>query len=175
MGALSLVVLLGFLGSAAGSAQQTPFSSHAVPHENNWYQLPHKVEKVAVIGAGPSGLLHAATLLEAGFEVRMFERAPKPGGQWFYTEKIPVQAPFPCVSIHTLTRAPYLLRTPSSEIDPSRALPMFLTFPNIYPSREYMKTAKKVSQLIGEYENIGRLAQCGKAWLAPNLQYVDLP
>lgn len=104
--ALSLVVILSHF-CAASFAQQTPLLNNGASHENIWYQLPHKVERVAVIGAGPSGLLHAATLVEAGFVVRMFERAPKPGGQWLYTEKTPVQPPFPWVLRHAGRRGGY--------------------------------------------------------------------
>lgn len=37
---------------------------------------------VAVIGAGPGGLVAARWLLSAGFEPTIFEQAPKLGGQW---------------------------------------------------------------------------------------------
>jgi dihydropyrimidine dehydrogenase (NAD+) subunit PreT len=37
-------------------------------------------KRVAVIGAGPSGLAAAATLARLGYGVTIFERAPKPGG-----------------------------------------------------------------------------------------------
>ncbi|KAF9511430.1 hypothetical protein BS47DRAFT_1383429 [Hydnum rufescens UP504] len=53
------------------------------------------IRRVAVIGAGPSGLQSAATLLEHGFEVRLFERRPKPGGNWFYSALTPLPAAFP--------------------------------------------------------------------------------
>lgn len=38
--------------------------------------------KVAVIGAGPSGLTTLKTLREAGLEARAFEAGPRVGGQW---------------------------------------------------------------------------------------------
>lgn len=62
---------------------------------DEYYVFPHPIKRVAVIGAGPTGLQHAATLLEHGFEVRLFERAPMPGGQWLYSDKVPVHAAFP--------------------------------------------------------------------------------
>lgn len=79
-------------------AEQTPFiasagSTHS--DSDSWFELPHKIERVAVIGAGPSGLQSAATLLADGFQVRLFERAPEPGGAWFYTDKTPIAAKFP--------------------------------------------------------------------------------
>src|SRR6187200_3454896 len=41
--------------------------------------------RVAVIGAGPSGLLTAKHALEAGFEVTVFEASGELGGQWHTT------------------------------------------------------------------------------------------
>ena len=41
--------------------------------------------RVAVIGGGPSGLVAAKNLLEAGFEACVFEASDKIGGQWHTT------------------------------------------------------------------------------------------
>lgn len=77
------------------NARQHPLTSAPLPRDDDSFEFSNKVERVAVIGAGPNGLLHAATLLSNGFQVRLFERAPRPGGTWFYTDKTPVAAPFP--------------------------------------------------------------------------------
>lgn len=52
-----------------------------------------------MIGAGASGLQSAATLLEHGFEVRLFDRQPKPGGNWFHTSVMGIPAAFPSVQL----------------------------------------------------------------------------
>lgn len=44
---------------------------------------------------GPAGLQAAAGLIAENFTVRLFERAPAPGGNWFYTEETPVREPYP--------------------------------------------------------------------------------
>lgn len=41
-------------------------------------------ERICVIGAGPSGLVAAKTLREAGFEVDVLEREDDVGGNWYY-------------------------------------------------------------------------------------------
>lgn len=76
---------------------QSPLKSHG--DRADYYQLPHTIKRVAVIGAGPAGLPQTAALLDAGFQVRMFERAQRPGGQWLYTDNTPIPAPFPCVAL----------------------------------------------------------------------------
>ena len=42
--------------------------------------LPHAVRKVAVIGAGPAGLVTAKTCEEAGFKATIFEATAVLGG-----------------------------------------------------------------------------------------------
>lgn len=89
-------------------AEQVHLSSstghaHHSDENSSWFQLPHKIERVAVIGAGPNGLQSAATLVADGFQVRLFERAPQPGGAWFYTEKKPIAASFPSVLLIVLS------------------------------------------------------------------------
>ncbi|EYE98611.1 putative FAD dependent oxidoreductase [Aspergillus ruber CBS 135680] len=46
-----------------------------------------QVRRVAVIGAGISGVVSAAHLLQAGLEVTVFERNHAPGGVWLYDER----------------------------------------------------------------------------------------
>lgn len=104
--AVALGALL-LLSQALADARQSPFlSSHPNPYaqvvedKNLYFNFTAAtngtgVRRVAVIGAGPGGLIHASTLIEQGFEVRLFERASRPGGQWFYTDKKPVHASFP--------------------------------------------------------------------------------
>lgn len=95
------ILACGFLWiSAVASSGQTPLKSqlHSGPDESeNYHVFKHPIKRVAVIGAGANGLQQAAVMLDHGFEVRLFERAPMPGGVWLYTDMTPVPAPFPCV------------------------------------------------------------------------------
>ncbi|KAF9073557.1 FAD/NAD-P-binding domain-containing protein [Rhodocollybia butyracea] len=63
--------------------------------EGNWYTFNSTIKRVAVIGAGPAGLQAAATFIEHNFTVRLFDRAPGPGGNWLYSDEIPVREPYP--------------------------------------------------------------------------------
>lgn len=89
-----LAVILS-LGLVRAQAQQWHATFKGQRTAESSFAFEHKIERVAVIGAGPTGLLHASTLLEHGFQVRLFERAPNPGGQWHYTDKTSIPAPFP--------------------------------------------------------------------------------
>lgn len=86
-------LLATILAFASAHAQQWPTAIQQDASRS--YEFQHSIERVAVIGAGPTGLQHAAALLEHGFQVRLYERAPVPGGQWLYTDKTPVDVPFP--------------------------------------------------------------------------------
>ena len=46
-----------------------------------------KVRKVAVIGAGPSGIAAAKEAMVAGMEVTIFEQTGEIGGTWVFREK----------------------------------------------------------------------------------------
>ncbi|KAF8189994.1 FAD/NAD-P-binding domain-containing protein [Mycena galopus ATCC 62051] len=100
----SLVLLLVCLSAAA---QQTPFSSQATNSE--WTVFHHPIKSVAVIGAGPAGLQAAAKLIEHNFTVRLFDRAPSPGGNWFYTDETPVREPYPDKPFDELPYIPEVL------------------------------------------------------------------
>ncbi|KAJ7128044.1 FAD/NAD-P-binding domain-containing protein [Mycena filopes] len=66
--------------------------------DSPWTTFQRPIARVAVIGAGPSGLQAAAKLLATNLTVRLFERAPEPGGTWYgmyYTEKTPIRELYP--------------------------------------------------------------------------------
>ncbi|KAF5364604.1 hypothetical protein D9758_005614 [Tetrapyrgos nigripes] len=65
------------------------------PTENKWTVFNSTIKRVAVIGAGPAGLLAATELVAHNFTVRLFEKAPGPGGNWLYSEQIPVRESYP--------------------------------------------------------------------------------
>ncbi|KAH7879432.1 FAD/NAD-P-binding domain-containing protein [Lentinula edodes] len=60
-----------------------------------WYKFNSTIKRVAVIGAGPAGLQAAATFMKHNFTVRLFDRAPGPGGNWLYSDEIPVRESYP--------------------------------------------------------------------------------
>ncbi|KAJ7060795.1 FAD/NAD(P)-binding domain-containing protein [Mycena amicta] len=74
--------------------------SNQVPFENaegKYWVPPHPIRSVAVIGAGPAGLQAASALLShaTNLSVRLFDRAPAPGGNWFYSEDVPAREKYP--------------------------------------------------------------------------------
>ena len=75
--------------------QYYPQQDAKVPCSPEYTCFAHEILRVAVIGAGPAGLQAAATLIDHGKEVRLFERKPTPGGNWNYNHLTPVPAPFP--------------------------------------------------------------------------------
>ncbi|KAF8556439.1 FAD/NAD(P)-binding domain-containing protein [Imleria badia] len=89
------VVGLVLLAGVAAASVQKPFSTSSFEAEENEYQFKWPVEKVAIIGAGPSGLIAYRELTEAGLDVRIFERDSVPGGNWHYTDEVPLDAPVP--------------------------------------------------------------------------------
>lgn len=46
--------------------------------------MNHTSKQIAVIGAGPAGLVAAKTFLESGFEVTLYETGTQVGGTWVY-------------------------------------------------------------------------------------------
>ncbi|KAJ7617388.1 FAD/NAD-P-binding domain-containing protein [Roridomyces roridus] len=96
--ALSAALLLS---TTAVAAQQTVFQG-----DSQWTMFKHPIRRVAVIGGGPAGLQAAVNLLAENFTVRLFERAPSPGGNWFYSEDTPVRETYPNVTSPTIPSAP---------------------------------------------------------------------
>ncbi|TLD26093.1 FAD/NAD(P)-binding domain-containing protein [Venturia nashicola] len=56
-----------------------------------------KAKRVAVIGAGISGVATAAHLKNAGIDVTVFERNRESGGCWIYDERIPIEPTYPAI------------------------------------------------------------------------------
>ncbi|KAJ4993415.1 putative flavin dependent monooxygenase [Stagonosporopsis vannaccii] len=54
-------------------------------------------KRVAVIGAGISGVVTAAHLKNEGLDVTVFERSSAAGGVWFYDERKPLEPAYPSV------------------------------------------------------------------------------
>ncbi|KAF2626305.1 FAD dependent oxidoreductase [Macroventuria anomochaeta] len=54
-------------------------------------------KRVAVIGAGISGVVTAAHLKKEGLDVTVFERSSAAGGIWFYDERKPLEPAYPSV------------------------------------------------------------------------------
>lgn len=46
-----------------------------------------KVRKIAIVGAGPSGLCCAKNAVDFGFDVTVYERNAEVGGTWIYTDR----------------------------------------------------------------------------------------
>ncbi|KAF8323174.1 FAD/NAD(P)-binding domain-containing protein [Clavulina sp. PMI_390] len=107
---IAVVSLVLLLSPSATLGNQLPLYSSGFDRksqrETQFFKFSTPIKRVAVIGAGPTGLIHASTLIDEGFEVRLFERAPMPGGQWFYTDRKPVHASFPNRPIETAAYIP---------------------------------------------------------------------
>ncbi|OAA72575.1 Flavin monooxygenase-like protein [Cordyceps fumosorosea ARSEF 2679] len=54
-------------------------------------------QRVAILGAGASGIFSAAHLIASGIEVEVFERNAAPGGVWLYDERPALPPPFPSI------------------------------------------------------------------------------
>ncbi|KAF8127436.1 hypothetical protein EV363DRAFT_1515362 [Boletus edulis] len=92
-----VVGLVLLAGVAVASVQRHFSSSPFQESKADEYQFEWPIQRVAVIGAGPSGLVAYRELTEAGLDVRLFERNSVPGGVWHYTEEVPLDAPVPNV------------------------------------------------------------------------------
>ncbi|KAJ5982956.1 hypothetical protein N7481_005055 [Penicillium waksmanii] len=55
----------------------------------------HTLKRVAVIGAGISGVVSAGHLLAAGLDVTVYERSEAAGGVWLYDKRVPIEAQYP--------------------------------------------------------------------------------
>lgn len=92
-------LLIWISSTPARAAHQRPLPDpleHDPLSGEEYTSFKHEIRRVAVIGAGPSGLQAAAALIEHGKEVRLFERARAPGGNWNSSPKLTANhEPFP--------------------------------------------------------------------------------
>ncbi|KAJ6567406.1 FAD/NAD(P)-binding domain-containing protein [Mycena vulgaris] len=110
--ALSTALLVVLFAAGSVSAATGQFAFHAPTDSqrsafvnaplgaardaSEFYQFKWPIRRVAIIGAGVSGLLAYRELVDAGFDaVRIFDRDAVPGGNWHYTDETPVAAPVP--------------------------------------------------------------------------------
>ncbi|KAG6907920.1 hypothetical protein DXG01_006850 [Tephrocybe rancida] len=93
------------VSQVAGSYDQIPL----LPQEiKATYSFKWPIKKVAIIGAGPGGLVNYREFVKAGFDVRLFERDSLPGGNWRYTDETPLDAPIPNADISVADFVPSL-------------------------------------------------------------------
>ena len=105
---LQAVLSVTLLGGLA-SAEQVVLNSAL--REDSPYTVFPPIKRVAVIGAGPSGLQVAAELKDHGFNITIFDRAPGPGGNWRFTDEIPVRESYPCVLLSLFPHSFYVMIT----------------------------------------------------------------
>jgi len=98
--ALSWSLFLAILQPCWAMSSQYAFSAYPVMpgpgiKDSDYYKFERPIEKVAIIGAGVSGLIAYRELTHAGLKAHIFERDSVPGGNWHYTEETPAPAPIP--------------------------------------------------------------------------------
>src|SRR6476659_6908598 len=87
--------------------------------------------RVAVVGAGPSGLVAAKHALEAGFDTTVFEASDDLGGQWY-------------------SAAPHSAIWPGMHTNTSRAMTAFSDFPA--PAEHPLHpAAEQIQAYLGNY------------------------
>ena len=97
----------------------------------------HQRRRVAVVGAGPSGLVAAKSLQEEGLEPVVFEQADGVGGQWHAPSAHSGIWP----GMHTNTSKTL---DAFSDFPPSESLPMFPRFEDL---RDYLRSYAKTFDL----------------------------
>ncbi|KZV64546.1 FAD/NAD-P-binding domain-containing protein [Peniophora sp. CONT] len=93
------------LGGIA-TAEQIVLNAGLKDLDSPYTTFPHPIKRVAVIGAGPSGLQVAAELKDHNFNVTIFDRAPGPGGNWRFTDDIPVRESYPDAPLNLAPETP---------------------------------------------------------------------
>src|SRR5262245_30356646 len=98
-----------------------------------YHHSNHHIHRVAVVGAGPSGLVAAKSLKEDGLEPIVFEQANGMGGQW--------HAPSAYSGIWPGMRANTSKTMDTfSDFPPVESLPMFPRFEDL---RDYLRSYAK--------------------------------
>ncbi|KAJ4480860.1 hypothetical protein J3R30DRAFT_3461923 [Lentinula aciculospora] len=93
---LTVFFILLLLTTGSASLQyplryEDPF----VEDKRETYQYKWPIHRVAIIGAGAGGLVAYREFARMGYQVRVFERDSVPGGNWHYTDEVPLNAPVP--------------------------------------------------------------------------------
>ena len=71
--------------------------------QQEWRRLPAgSVRRVAVVGAGSSGIAAAAEMIAAGFEVDVFEQTDRIGGNWVFDPEEGHASVYRCVTCPAL-------------------------------------------------------------------------
>ncbi|PPQ80532.1 hypothetical protein CVT24_002655 [Panaeolus cyanescens] len=112
--------LLALAQSVLGDfAAQVPFGRPLRGEGEGRYQFNREIKKVAIIGAGVGGIISYRELTQAGFDVHLFERDNSPGGNWHYSDEVPLDAPIPnadaSVGDYTPSLPPKGVKLPYSE------------------------------------------------------------
>jgi dimethylaniline monooxygenase (N-oxide forming) len=97
----------------------------------------HDIRRVAVVGAGPSGLVAAKSLKEEGLEPVVFEQADGVGGQWYGPSAH--SGVWPGMRANTSKTLDTF-----SDFPPSKSLPMF---PRVEELRDYLQAYAKTFDL----------------------------
>ena len=120
--------------------------------------------RVAVVGAGPGGLVAAKHLLDAGFDVTVLDAADDIGGQWY-------------------TTAAHSGVWPGMRTNTSRAMTAFSDLPYddavaLHPTAEEIRAyLRRYAERFGLLERIklhtrvGRVAPAGAGWLVDGAPY----
>ena len=96
---------------------------------------------MAVIGAGPSGLVAAKSLQEEGLEPVVFEQADGVGGQWYGPASH--SGVWPGMRANTSKTLDAF-----SDFPPSESVPMFPRFEDV---RDYLRSYARPSILINRF------------------------
>lgn len=113
---------------------------------------------VAVIGAGPGGLIAARELSRAGFEPTLFEASDALGGQW--RTGAPHSGAWP--GLHTNTSREL---TCFSELPADRELPLHPAFPDILAYLERFAREFELTERIRCAHAVQLLERSGDGWL----------
>ncbi|KAJ3997739.1 hypothetical protein F5050DRAFT_1568782 [Lentinula boryana] len=131
---LTILFIFLFLTAANATFQHpfrydAPFASTNDDKQkpSNSYQFKWPIRKIAIIGAGAGGLVTYREFARMGYEVRIFERDSVPGGNWHYTDEVPLNAPVPNLDLSEADFQPHL---PPENV----ALPYEESFVGLEPS-----------------------------------------
>ncbi|XP_031348342.1 flavin-containing monooxygenase FMO GS-OX-like 3 [Photinus pyralis] len=123
--------------------------------------------KIAIIGAGPSGLVSTKYSLDEGHEIDVYEQSGYIGGTWMYTDRIGVdEYGFPVHSsmykglmtnvpkeIMTFLDFPYPKQQTKSYISQQEVIKYFNQYADTFHLKEHIKFYKRVTKIAAEGAN----------------------